>query len=137
MERSCTRRYETTRSLRFLSGTNNGPPPDHLVTNQITNKGFQAKGCSQIECKNHLILVAPSHFSSRLLPLSFSFSVPQSERYQTVITASERLYPDLPMETVAWVRATESASSSTALLTSLGAESRKAKSASSQESRGR
>src|SRR2546421_12219547 len=76
MERSCTRRYETTRSLRFLSGTNNGPPPDHLVTNRITNKGFQPKRCSQIECKNHLILVALSHFSSRLLALSFAFYLP-------------------------------------------------------------
>src|SRR5437762_11713323 len=75
-ERSYTRRYETTRSMRLRYGTNNGPPPDHLVTNRITNKGFQPKRCSQIECKHHLILVALSYFSSRLLPLSFSFFPP-------------------------------------------------------------
>jgi len=31
------------------------PRPYDLVTNRITNKRFQPKGCSQTECKNHLM----------------------------------------------------------------------------------
>src|SRR6267378_838622 len=79
IERSCIRRYDTTRSFRFRSGTNKGPPPCRLVTNRITNKGFQPKGCSQTEFKNHLIPLPTWDVKSRLLPLSFLLSPPERD----------------------------------------------------------
>src|SRR5207253_5521809 len=138
IERSCNRKYETTRSLRFRSGTNNQrPPPDDLVTNRITNKGFQPKGCSQIECKNHLMPEPPSHFSSRLLPLSFFVFSPVRRRCSPLITASERLYPHLPMETTAWPKGTESVRSSTGSTRNSTAAYRSVRSSSSPVNRGR
>src|SRR5439155_710947 len=81
--------------------------------------------------KNHLIPEPPSHFSSRLLPLSFFVFSPVRRRCSPLITASERLYPHLPMETTAWPKGTESVRSSTGSTRNSTAASRPVRSSSS------